>query len=68
MRPLNEEHEQDFPIISKLLVRLRQQIVPYQNEYFHGRGIVLTVGPSQLELARVNLKMIEHSGTQLNVQ
>ncbi|CAF4625962.1 unnamed protein product, partial [Rotaria sp. Silwood1] len=68
MRPLNEEHEQDFPIISKLLVTLRQQIVPYQNEYFHGRGIVLTVGPSQLELARVNLKMIEHSGTQLNVQ
>ncbi|CAF1119506.1 unnamed protein product [Rotaria sp. Silwood1] len=67
-RSLNKEQEQNFPIISKLLITLSQQIVPYPNEYFHGRGIVLTVGPLQLTLARVNLRMIEHSGSQLNVQ
>ncbi|CAF3928778.1 unnamed protein product [Rotaria sordida] len=67
-RSLNKEQEHDFPTISKLLITLRQQIVPYPNEYFHGRGIVLTVGPHQLALARANLKMIEHSNTQLHVQ
>jgi len=65
---LNDERKSGFSAISKLLISLRQQIVPYPNEYFYGRGIVLTVGPSQLQLARVNLKMIEFSGTRLSVQ
>ncbi|CAF0930915.1 unnamed protein product [Rotaria sordida] len=68
MKSLNQEQEYAFSTISKLLITLRQQIIPYPNEYFHGRGIVLTVGPHQLALAKVNLKMIEHSGTQLHVQ
>ncbi|CAF3029877.1 unnamed protein product, partial [Rotaria sp. Silwood2] len=67
-RSLNKEQEQVFSRISKLLAILREQVVPYSNEYFHGRGIVLSVGSGQLALAKVNLKMIEHSGTQLNVQ
>ncbi|CAF3720196.1 unnamed protein product [Rotaria sordida] len=67
-RPLNRAQERDFSAISKLLITLREQIVPYPNEYFHGRGIVLTVGQHQLKFAKVNLKMIEHSGTQLDIQ
>jgi hypothetical protein len=66
--PLDDQRKNDFSAVSKLLISLRQQIVPYPNEYFHGRGIVLTVGPSQLQLTRVNLRMIEFSGTRLPVQ
>jgi hypothetical protein len=66
--PLNKERLDALSNISKLLISLRQQIVPYPNEYFHGRGIVLTVGQNQLGLAKVNLKMIELSGTRLPVQ
>jgi hypothetical protein len=43
-------------------------MISYPDEYFHGRGIVLTVGPNQLDFAEVNLKMIERSGTRLGVQ
>jgi len=66
--PLDIEQKDAFFAISKFLNSFRQQMVPYPNEYFHGRGIVLTVGPSQLTFARVNLKMIEFSGTRLPVQ
>jgi len=66
--PLNIERQDAFDAISKFLNSFRQQMVPYPNEYFHGRGIVLTVGPSQLTFARANLKMIEFSGTRLPVQ
>ncbi|CAF3598061.1 unnamed protein product, partial [Rotaria sp. Silwood2] len=65
---LNTQREHHFPNISKLLITLRQQMILYPNEYFHGRGIVLSVGHYQLPFARVNLKMIEHSGTKLHVQ
>ncbi|CAF5182335.1 unnamed protein product [Rotaria magnacalcarata] len=65
---LNAEQENAFPRISKLLIALRQQIATYPNQYFNGRGIVLTVGSSQLKLARVNLKMIELTHTRLPVQ
>ncbi len=65
---LNEEQEEIFSDMSQLLIRLRQQMIPYPDEYFHGRGIVLTVGPNQLDFAEVNLKMIERSGTRLGVQ
>ena len=65
---LNAEQEKNFPLISKLLVKLRQQIAAYPNQYFNGRGIILTVGSSQLKLTRVNLKMIELSHTRLPVQ
>ncbi len=66
--PLDIERKDAFFAISKFLNSFRQQMVPYPNEYFHGRGIVLTVGPSQLTFARANLKMIEFSGTRLPVQ
>ncbi|CAF4327076.1 unnamed protein product, partial [Rotaria sordida] len=54
--------------ISELLIKLREQIVPYPEEYFEGRGIVLTVGFAQASSEKVTLKMIELSGTQLPVQ
>ncbi|CAF4331056.1 unnamed protein product, partial [Rotaria sordida] len=50
------------------LIKLREQIVPYPEEYFEGRGIVLTVGFAQASSEKVTLKMIELSGTQLPVQ
>ncbi len=67
-RPLNDAQRDGFSAISELLISLRQQIIPYPNNYFYGRGIVLTVGPAQLKFAKVNLKMIEFSGTRLPVQ
>ncbi|CAF4689989.1 unnamed protein product, partial [Rotaria sp. Silwood2] len=54
--------------ISELLLKLREQIVPYPEDYFEGRGIVLTVGFAQASSEKVSLKMIELSGTQLPVQ
>ncbi|UJR25050.1 hypothetical protein I4U23_006410 [Adineta vaga] len=65
---LNNPHEQHLNATSLILSQLREQIVPYPNDYFHDRGIVLTVGEHQLSLVKVNLKMIEHSATQLPVQ
>ena len=64
----NAEQNRSFNDILRLLNSLRREIVPYPNDYFHGRGIVLTVGLSQLKYAKVNLKMIELSGTRLPVQ
>jgi hypothetical protein len=65
---LNKRQEKIFSKMSQLLIRLRKQMISYPDEYFHGRGIVLTVGPNQLDFAEVNLKMIERSGTRLGVQ
>lgn len=63
------DYQQDvFHRKSNQLIKLRTQIVPYPNEYFHGRGIVLTTGSAQLKFARVNLKMLEKTGTRLPVQ
>jgi len=67
-QPLYKELEDEFIEISKTLISLRQQIVSYPSEHFHGRGIVLTAGASQLRYAKVNVKMIELSGTRLPVQ
>ena len=67
-RAKDDEQNRNFNDVLKSLNSLRQQIVPYPNDYFHGRGVVLTVGQSQLPFARVNLKMLEFSGTQLPVQ
>ncbi len=58
----------DFHKMSKLLQIFRKRTVPYPNDHFYGRGIVLTAGPSQMNFAKVNLKMIELSGTKLSVQ
>jgi len=65
---LTDDQKRDFPRMSELLQKFRKQIVPYPNNYFYGRGIVLTAGPNQLKFAKVNLKMIELSGTKLPVQ
>ena len=67
-RAENDEQNRIFHELLESLNSLRQQIVPYPNDYFHGRGVVLTVGQSQLRFARVNLKMLELSGTRLPVQ
>ncbi len=50
------------------LVPFRTQIILYLNEYFHGREIVLTTGRKQFKFAKVNLKMLEITGTRLSVQ
>jgi len=57
-----------FAAISIKLLTLRLQVIPYPKEYFHGRGIVLTTGKAQIKFARVNLKMLELTGTRLPVQ
>jgi hypothetical protein len=66
--PLTNKQNQSYSAILKSLDSLRQQIVPYPNEYFYGRGIVLTVGLKQLKYAKANLKMLELSNTRLPVQ
>ena len=67
-RALRTDQRIAFDIISIKLATLRLKITPYPEEYFHGRGIVLTTGLRQLKFARVNLKMLEVSGTQLPIQ
>ncbi|CAF2443998.1 unnamed protein product [Rotaria sp. Silwood2] len=54
--------------MAQLLHTLRQQVVPYPNDHFSGRGIVLTVGFNQLKFLKVNLKMIELTATKLSIQ
>lgn len=65
---LDAKLNQSLSVISKLLVELRGQIVPYPNEYFYGRGIVLTVGLLQMKYAKINLKMMELSHIQLPIE
>jgi hypothetical protein len=65
---LNESEKHAYQTMSQLLQTFRTQIKPYPNDYFNGRGIVLTVGHSQLKYAKVNLKMMELTKTKLSVQ
>jgi hypothetical protein len=65
---LTDDQKHDFRKMSDLLQAFRKQIVPYPNDYFHGRGIVLTAGRNQMKFAKVNLKMIELTRTKLSVQ
>jgi hypothetical protein len=67
-KPLTVVEERAFDTISITLGTFRSQMIPYPNEYFHGRGIVLTTGKSQLKFAKINLKMLELTGTRLPVQ
>ncbi|CAF0846526.1 unnamed protein product [Adineta ricciae] len=60
--------EKKLNAAARLLPTLRRNIIPYPNDYFHGRGIVLTVGKYQLPFAKVNLEMIQHTRTRLPVQ
>jgi hypothetical protein len=57
-----------FHKMSELLQTFRKQIVPYPNDRFYGRGIVLTAGPNQIKFTKVNLKLIELTKTKLSVQ
>lgn len=66
--PLADDAKNALEIMSIKLLTLRLQIIPYPNEYFQGRGIVLTTGRGQVRYAEVNLKMIQRTGTQLPVQ
>jgi len=66
--PLTDNEKNAFDIIAIKMPTLHTQMIPYPNEYFRGRGIVLTTGRKQLKFARVNLKMIEITGTRLPVQ
>ena len=67
-KPLNDRKNRSMQKIFELLQTYPKQIIPYPTDYFHGRGIVLTTGAKELKYARVNLKMLELSGTKLPVQ
>lgn len=67
-KPLNDRKNHSMQKILELLQTYPKQIIPYPTDYFHGRGIVLTTGTKELKYARVNLKMLELSGTKLPVQ
>jgi hypothetical protein len=54
--------------MSDSLQIFRKRIVPYPNNHFYGRGIVLTAGTNQIKYAKVNLKMMELTGTKLPIQ
>ncbi|CAF3863785.1 unnamed protein product [Rotaria magnacalcarata] len=65
---INREQPRILFNVSEILVKLRGQVVPFPEETFEGRGIVLTVGFAQASNEKVSLKMIELSGTKLPVQ
>lgn len=65
---LTEEQISAFDNISAKLPVLRTELIEYPAEYFHGRGIVLSAGRKQLKFARINLRILEASGTRLPVQ
>jgi len=66
---LTVEQQQYFDKISPFLDQFRQQAIPlYSENEFNGRGIVLTVGATQISPCKVNLKMIEYIETRLPVQ
>jgi hypothetical protein len=66
--PLTDKQNQSFSAIEEALGSLRQQIVPYPSEYFHGRGIVFTVGIKEMKLMRPNLKVLGLIDTRLPIQ
>ena len=65
---LTSELQQNFESITQFLIESRQTIIPYAKDYFVGKGIVLTVGRSQIFLAKINVKLMELTGTRLPVQ
>ncbi len=67
-KSLTDSEKNAFDTISIKLLTLRSQIIPYPKEYFHGRGIVFTTGKRQIKFARVNLKLLELTGTRLPIQ
>ncbi len=67
-KSLTNNQSRAFDTMSELLQRFRKRIVPYPNNHFYGRGIVLTAGPKQLKFAKLNLKMMELAETKLPVQ
>ncbi len=65
---LNNDQKTDWQKMSELLKTFRNHTVPYPTDHFYGRGIVLTAGTNQIKYAKVNLKMIELTRTNLSVQ
>ena len=65
---LTAEQKDAFNQIPAKLATLRTKLIEYPKEYFHGRGIVLTTGRKQLHYARINLRLLETTGTRLPVQ
>ena len=65
---LEEKNEQLLENVRKLLPQLQNKLILYPNEYFKGRGIVLTVGNDQLLHTKINLRIIEWLKTELPVE
>ena len=66
--PLSDEEEQLFTSMTMKLANLRTKLIPYPSEAFHARGIVLSVGRQQIRYAKINLRMLEVTGSRLPVQ
>jgi hypothetical protein len=65
---LNAKDQQILNNVTRLLPQLRRELIPYPDEYFKGRGIVLTVGPDQLLHTKFNLRIIQWLKTNLSVE
>jgi hypothetical protein len=66
---LDFDKMQHLDRIAQALEEFREKIKPiYPENYFHSRGIVLTLGDRQIPLTKVNLKMIERTKTRLPIQ
>lgn len=65
---LNESQTDLFNKIPLLLQLYRRHIPRYPKDYFQSRGIVLTVGRQQIKYAKINLKLMELTGTKLPIE
>ena len=67
-RPFQAEEKENYDTIEKMLTKIRSETIPYPENDFTGRGIVLTMGAPQLPFIKVNLQMIAYTSTRLPVQ
>ena len=65
---LKVEEELLLANATQILPLLKSQLSTYPDEYFEGRGIVLTVGQNQLLHTKFNLRIIEWLKTKLPVE
>lgn len=67
-RHLDSAEQARFTEMTTLLEKIRESVPDYPKNHFYGRGIVLTIGEQQLNLAKINLQMIAFTSTRLPVQ
>lgn len=67
-RSFQGDEKENYDEIEKTLKKIQSEMISYPENYFSGRGIVLTMGDAQLPFIKVNLQMIEFTSTRLPVQ